>query len=74
LLDLEHSWPEKCGVEAAGAVLVRPDTFVAWRSPTLSRTPASLLEQVLSHILARLSSYEEGQPDPQGRKGQRADH
>jgi putative polyketide hydroxylase len=53
LLDLEHKWPETCGVEASGAVLVRPDGFVAWRSPTLSNIPAPLLEEVFNRMLAR---------------------
>lgn len=53
LLDLEHGWSTGMGVSPEGAVLVRPDGFVAWRSRTLTTAPASLLEQVLAHILRR---------------------
>ena len=66
VLDPEHRWPETCGVEAEGAVLVRPDGFVAWRSPTVSRTSASLLEQVLNRILARRHTWFSETQGPEG--------
>ncbi len=53
LLDLENGWTAKMGVSPEGAVLVRPDGFVAWRSRTLTASAESVLEQVLSHILGR---------------------
>jgi 2-polyprenyl-6-methoxyphenol hydroxylase-like FAD-dependent oxidoreductase len=53
LLDLEHGWPARMGVSSDGAVLVRPDGFVAWRASTLASDPQPLLEQVLSRILCR---------------------
>jgi hypothetical protein len=53
LLDLEHGWSTGMGVSPEGAVLVRPDGFVAWRSSTLATEPGPLLEQVLAHILCR---------------------
>jgi hypothetical protein len=53
LLDLENSWPAKLGVSADGAVLIRPDGFVAWRTSTLTPTPELQLEQVLLRILCR---------------------
>jgi putative polyketide hydroxylase len=53
LLDLESGWQTKMGMSAEGTVLVRPDGFVAWRSSTLTTSPESLLEQVLSRILCR---------------------
>ncbi len=56
LLDLENDWQTKMGVSSEGAVLVRPDGFVAWRSSTLSTTPGPLLEQVLACILCRASA------------------
>jgi putative polyketide hydroxylase len=37
-----------------GAVLVRPDGFVAWRTRTLPSNPERSLEQVISSILCRL--------------------
>lgn len=53
LLDLENSWTARMGVSSEGAVLVRPDGFVAWRTSTLTTSSEPLLEQVLSHILCR---------------------
>jgi putative polyketide hydroxylase len=50
LLDREDSWRTKLGMSGAGAVLVRPDGFVAWRS-TLPISPGRRLGQVLSSIL-----------------------
>ncbi len=53
LLDLENGWTAKMGISPEGAALVRPDGFVAWRTRTLTASAESVLEQVLSHILAR---------------------
>jgi putative polyketide hydroxylase len=53
LLDLENGWQTRMGVEASGAVLVRPDGFVAWRTDTLPTSPEASLEQVLISILCR---------------------
>ncbi len=53
LLDLENGWPAKLGVSSEGAVLVRPDGFVAWRTSTLATSPEPRLVQVLSSILCR---------------------
>jgi putative polyketide hydroxylase len=53
LLDLENGWQTKMGMSAEGAVLVRPDGFVAWRTSTLATSPEPRLEQVLSSILCR---------------------
>lgn len=50
LLDREDGWRTKLGMSAAGAVLVRPDGFVAWRG-TLPINPERKLGQVLSAIL-----------------------
>jgi putative polyketide hydroxylase len=51
LLDLENAGPTKMGFSSEGAILVRPDGFVAWRSSTRPESPMPLLEQVLSRIL-----------------------
>lgn len=53
LLDLENGWTARMGVSSEGAVLVRPDGFVAWRTRTLTTRSEPLLEQVLSRILCR---------------------
>jgi len=56
LLDLEHNWQSRMGVSPEGAVLVRPDGFVAWRITTLTATPEPLLRQVLERILCRITT------------------
>jgi putative polyketide hydroxylase len=53
LLDVENGWQTRMGVSAEGAVLVRPDGFVAWRTNTLPSSPEPLLEQALATILCR---------------------
>ncbi|MGK5501204.1 FAD-dependent oxidoreductase [Streptomyces sp. URMC 125] len=45
-------WARAHGVEPDGAVLVRPDGFVAWRSAGPAGDPAETLRQVLSTVLA----------------------
>jgi 2-polyprenyl-6-methoxyphenol hydroxylase-like FAD-dependent oxidoreductase len=41
------------GIAASGATLIRPDGFVAWRSPSTVADPAAVLIEVLSAILMR---------------------
>jgi 2-polyprenyl-6-methoxyphenol hydroxylase-like FAD-dependent oxidoreductase len=41
------------GISTAGATLVRPDGFVAWRSPAASGDPAGDLTRVLRAVLMR---------------------
>jgi hypothetical protein len=50
LLDREDGWKTKLGMSAGGAMLIRPDGFVAWRG-TLPINPERKLGQVLSSIL-----------------------
>ncbi|MEU0448226.1 FAD-dependent oxidoreductase [Streptomyces tendae] len=51
--DEETDWARAHGVTRGGAVLVRPDGFVAWRSPGPAPDPASMLRQVVGSVLAR---------------------
>jgi putative polyketide hydroxylase len=51
LLDRENGWQTKMGLSAEGAVLVRPDGFVAWHASTRPSSPELRLVQVLSSIL-----------------------
>jgi 2-polyprenyl-6-methoxyphenol hydroxylase-like FAD-dependent oxidoreductase len=60
LIDLERAWQTKMGVTEEGAVLVRPDGFVAWRSRAGTAEPSSRLIQVLSQILCRSQTPYEG--------------
>ncbi|GAA2385902.1 FAD-dependent monooxygenase [Nonomuraea africana] len=53
LLDEEGVWLERYGVTKSGAVLIRPDGFIAWRSMSADLDPAATLERVLLRILAR---------------------
>lgn len=41
------------GIASHGAVLVRPDGFVAWRSRSAATDPAAVLAEVLGSVLAR---------------------
>lgn len=51
----EQLWPDKAGIHADGALLVRPDGFVAWRVREEGKNPRQALEEVLSRILGRAS-------------------
>ena len=51
-VDPDGRWPDAYGVTAGGAVLVRPDGFVAWRSPDNVANPARELSGALSLLLA----------------------
>jgi len=51
--DVDGAWPNAYGVEANGAVLVRPDAHVAWRSRSSSDDPGRELERVLRSTLDR---------------------
>ncbi|MFD5284606.1 FAD-dependent oxidoreductase [Streptomyces rubrogriseus] len=51
--DEETDWARAHGVTRGGAVLVRPDGFVAWRSPGPAPDPESMLRQVAGTVLAR---------------------
>lgn len=53
LQDVERRWHSAYGVKADGAVLVRPDGFIAWRSKRRSASPEDTLMQVLARLLAR---------------------
>jgi putative polyketide hydroxylase len=53
LIDTENQWQAKMGVSTDGAILLRPDGFVAWRSRAVTADPASSLVKVLSQVLCR---------------------
>ncbi|WP_338484273.1 FAD-dependent monooxygenase [Streptomyces sp. SCSIO 75703] len=46
-------WARAHGVSRGGAVLVRPDGFVAWRSPGPATDPEPVLRDVLGEVLSR---------------------
>lgn len=49
----DEDWAQLYGVTADGAVLVRPDGFVAWRWEGAPENPASALRSALVAVLAR---------------------
>jgi 2-polyprenyl-6-methoxyphenol hydroxylase-like FAD-dependent oxidoreductase len=53
LADVDGEFVARTGIGAAGAVLVRPDGFVGWRSADAAGDPAGVLEGVLGQITAR---------------------
>ncbi|GAA2598007.1 FAD-dependent monooxygenase [Streptomyces axinellae] len=58
----ERDWAEVYGVGAAGAVLVRPDAFVAWRSADGAADP----DAVLADVLARAAALSPAAGSPHG--------
>jgi 2-polyprenyl-6-methoxyphenol hydroxylase-like FAD-dependent oxidoreductase len=52
-LDIDGSWAAATGLAPDGALLVRPDDFVAWRADEFSCSPESDLARVLRQILGR---------------------
>ena len=44
------SWPQ-LGITPTGAILIRPDGFIAWRTATMPAQPEHTLEQVLHQVL-----------------------
>jgi len=52
-MDCYRDWAKISGVNEDGAVLVRPDHFIAWRCATLVDNTESKLRSVLNQILSR---------------------
>ncbi|MGH8897372.1 MAG: FAD-dependent monooxygenase [Egibacteraceae bacterium] len=50
--DPSAGWPARYGLADDGAVLVRPDGHVAWRSRTLTADPQAQLLHALRHVCA----------------------
>ncbi len=53
LYDPRCSWLRHRQIASGGAILVRPDRFIAWRHPAASGEPRAALAAALSQILAR---------------------
>lgn len=51
--DPNRAWAAAYGVEESGAVLVRPDGYVAWRGARSSPDPEGELDSVLATVLGR---------------------
>jgi 2,4-dichlorophenol 6-monooxygenase len=52
-LDPRCQWLQRREIEPEGAILIRPDRFIAWRSLEGSGTPEIDLEHALEAVLAR---------------------
>jgi hypothetical protein len=53
LADIDGSWHHGYGVEPGGAVLVRPDGYVAWRSAAATKDPSGTLGAALARLQGR---------------------
>jgi hypothetical protein len=53
LYDPRCTWLRHRQIASDGALLVRPDRFIAWRQPAGAGEPRAVLAAVLSQILAR---------------------
>jgi 2,4-dichlorophenol 6-monooxygenase len=53
LFDPRCTWLRHRGIASDGAILVRPDRFVAWRHPAGSADPRAALAAALSQVLGR---------------------
>jgi putative polyketide hydroxylase len=51
LVDVESAWPARYELAEDGAVLVRPDGYVAWRASSPGTPPAAALTSALNQIL-----------------------
>ncbi len=54
LSDPDGNWHEAYGVDADGAVLVRPDGYVAWRSRSGASNPLQALRTAIDSLLGRI--------------------
>ena len=51
--DIYYDWARIREIDEDGALLVRPDKHIGWRSMTLPRDPEQALRQALTRILSR---------------------
>jgi hypothetical protein len=53
LTDPEEQWAEAYGLDETGAVLVRPDGYVGWRSHAMTADPSASLAEAMASIMGR---------------------
>jgi hypothetical protein len=53
LADCDGQWLETYGLHETGAVLVRPDGYVGWRSRAMPADPAAMLGEAMTSIMGR---------------------
>jgi len=61
LVDPQEHWAGAMGISADGAILIRPDGFVAWRNSHMATSPERVIDQVLRQILCRSGSIGSGE-------------
>src|SRR5206468_2965754 len=54
--DIDGNWHDAYGVDTDGAVLVRPDGYVAWRSRAGAANPLEVLRGTIDALLGRVSA------------------
>ncbi len=54
--DSMDNWAALSGLEQGGALLIRPDSFVGWRTAVLPEDPGAELARVLTAVTGRASS------------------
>lgn len=52
LVDHNHNWRRVREIEETGAVLVRPDQHVGWRTPSMPENPAKELAEAVKQLLS----------------------
>ena len=57
LLDVDGKWEWRYGVTPAGAVLLRPDGYVAWRARTAASSASTTLREALEKIMFVTGSH-----------------
>jgi putative polyketide hydroxylase len=58
--DPDGQWAAIYGIDDAGAVLVRPDGYVAWRSRSMAADPVTTLRAALNQILSCVDGRDAG--------------
>ncbi len=56
LQSVDRHWSEAYGIGADGALLIRPDGFVAWRQPGAVDDPQTVLREVVEQIVGHSPS------------------
>jgi hypothetical protein len=56
LSDPHGRWPAVAGLSESGALMIRPDGYVAWRARATTPRPAADLEDALSAVLGRVGA------------------
>ncbi len=53
LVDVNRKWEDRYGVTSAGAVLLRPDGYIAWRARTVASSASTALREAIARVMFR---------------------